>query len=196
MGRTMKRLALAGAAMLAMTGAALAAAAVPPNKQLVIDFFNFAGTRAERAETMLTPDYVQHNPRFLVWGERLGVRGSDAWVKVFPDAAAKGVRLVELGGIPLRRPINVMVEGDLVHAVYRGRIADQIIEVMDKFGDCFRKFALVHEKLAVVRAETLAHQTRVRHLVVLLAETNGECFNGPVREPAHQTDYRARIQAA
>lgn len=120
----MRRLLAGAAAILALGGTALAADAVPANKRLVIDFFNFNGTRAQRAEQMLTPDYVQHNPRFLAWEKIMGVHARDAWVQVLPDATAKRVRLVELGGISLRRPIIVMVDGDLVHAVYRGRLPD------------------------------------------------------------------------
>jgi predicted SnoaL-like aldol condensation-catalyzing enzyme len=126
MGGRMKGF-VAGAGALLALGAALGAATpagadTAASKQLVIRFFNFAGARAERAAQMLTPEYVQHNPRFLAWGERMGVKGADAWVKVLPDAGAHGVRLVSLGAIPLRHPVIVLVENDLVHAVYKGTV--------------------------------------------------------------------------
>jgi predicted SnoaL-like aldol condensation-catalyzing enzyme len=97
---------------------------LPPYKQLVVDFFEFRGTREERAARFMTADYVQHNPRFLQMDEITGARGSEAWIKAGEEAARRRIRLVDLGGIPLRNPIVVMAEGDLVFGLYRGALPD------------------------------------------------------------------------
>lgn len=93
-------------------------------KQLIIRFFGFQGTREERAAQTQTPDYVQHNPRFLRMDEITGARGNQAWVKAGEEAQRRGIALVALNGIALRNPIILIGEGDLVHAVYRGNVAD------------------------------------------------------------------------
>ena len=94
------------------------------NKQLVIDFFNFEGDAEERARLFMTDDYVQHNPRFLKMDEFTGATGSQAWVEALREAQRRGVRLVDLGGIPLSDPVLMIAEGDLVTAIYRGELDD------------------------------------------------------------------------
>ncbi len=100
-------------------------AVLAANKQLVIDFFGFRGPREERAQKFMAPDYVQHNARFLRMDETDGAHGNQAWVAAQAEATRRGgIRLVDLPGIPLRDPIILMAEGDLGHAVYRGRRPD------------------------------------------------------------------------
>jgi hypothetical protein len=49
--------------------------------------------------------------------------GRDAWVQA--NLAARGhARLVVNGGIPLRDPIMLMAEGDLVTAIYKAALPD------------------------------------------------------------------------
>jgi predicted SnoaL-like aldol condensation-catalyzing enzyme len=92
-------------------------------KQLLLDFFSFQGTRQERADQVMTADYVQHNPRVLRMDALTGASGSQAWVAAGERAGTMGLRLVALGGIRLRDPIILMAEGDLVTAIYRGTVA-------------------------------------------------------------------------
>jgi predicted SnoaL-like aldol condensation-catalyzing enzyme len=111
-----------------LSGAALAQQPPPTDatapKQQVIRFFGFQGTREERAALTQTPDYVQHNPRFLRMDAITGARGNQAWVKAGEEAQRRSIQLVALNGIRLRDPIILIGEGDLVHAVYRGDVAD------------------------------------------------------------------------
>lgn len=101
------------------------AARLAANKQLVVDFFDFEGSREERAERFMTPDYIQHNPRFLKMDQFTGATGNQAWVQAWGEAERRGVRLVELGGIPLRNPPAILTaEGDLVTAIYKGDLPD------------------------------------------------------------------------
>lgn len=112
------------------TGAQAPASAPTPtevreaNKQLVIDFFAFEGDRELRASRFMTDDYVQHNPRFLAMDRLTGASGSQAWVEAGPEAQRRGLRLVDLGGIPLRDPVLLIAEGDLVTVIYRGELSD------------------------------------------------------------------------
>jgi len=94
------------------------------NRQRIIEFFAFTGTRQERADQLMTPDYVQHNPRFLRMDEITGATGSQAWVAAFEEAGRRRIQLVALPGIALRNPIILMQDGDLVHAIYRGTRPD------------------------------------------------------------------------
>ncbi len=98
--------------------------ALSPQKQLIIGFFGFTGTREARAEQYMTPDYVQHNPRFLKMDAVTGARGNQAWVAAQAEAASRRIQLVALQGIPLRNPIIILQDGDLIHAVYRGMRPD------------------------------------------------------------------------
>jgi len=106
--------------VLAQDTAAQAAA----NKQLLLDFFAFQGTRDERVQQFLADDYTQHNPRFLAMDKFTGAKGGEAWARAGEEANRRGIRLVELNGIALRNPIILMAEGDLVTAIYRGTQAD------------------------------------------------------------------------
>ena len=110
------------------TGSALAQAPRPDlekNKQLLLDFFHFQGTREERAARFLAEDYIQHNPRFLAMDKITGARGREAWVKAQEEAQRRGIRLVDLNGISLRSdPVILMAEGDLVTAIYKGTMKD------------------------------------------------------------------------
>ena len=100
-------------------------ATLDANKQLLIDFFNSGNlSREERSRRFQSEDYVQHNPRALRIDEITGAKGRDAWVKAFEEAARRGVALVDLGGIPLRDPVIVMAECDLVTAIYKGVLRD------------------------------------------------------------------------
>lgn len=94
------------------------------NKQLLLDFFNFAGSRQERAARFLDENYIQHNPRLLRVDEITGAAGRESWLRGFEEAERRGIQLVDLGGIRLRDPIILMAEGDLVTAIYRGELAD------------------------------------------------------------------------
>lgn len=94
------------------------------NKQILLDFFNSTGPRAQRAERFMTEDYIQHNPRLLRMDDITGATGRQAWVEGFEEAQRRGIRIVDLGGIPLRNPIIIMAEGDLVTAIYRGERQD------------------------------------------------------------------------
>jgi predicted SnoaL-like aldol condensation-catalyzing enzyme len=95
------------------------------NKQLLLDFFAFTGTREERAERFLAEDYIQHNPRLLRVDEITGASGRQSWLQGFREAERRGIRLVDLGGISLRGdPVILMAEGDLVTAIYRGTLPD------------------------------------------------------------------------
>jgi predicted SnoaL-like aldol condensation-catalyzing enzyme len=105
-------------------GLATPAAVRAANKQLVIDFFAFEGGREERAQRFMTDDYMQHSPRFLAMDRFTGASGSQAWFEVFPAAAARGGRLVALGGSPMSDPVLMIAEGDLVTAIYRGERDD------------------------------------------------------------------------
>ncbi len=94
------------------------------NKQILLDFFDSRGPRAERAERFMTEDYIQHNPRLLRMDNFTGASGRQAWVQGFEEAQRRGIQIVDLGGIPLRNPIIIMAEGDLVTAIYRGERQD------------------------------------------------------------------------
>ena len=95
------------------------------NKQLLLDFFHFQGTREERAARFLADDYIQHNPRFLAMDKITGAKGREAWVAAQNEAQKRGIRLVDLAGISLRSdPVVLMAEGDLVTAVYKGTMKD------------------------------------------------------------------------
>jgi len=121
----MKRRVAASALLIVACGAAGLAQNAAANKQLIIDFFAFRGGREERAAKFQTEDYIQHNPRFLRMDEFTGARGRQAWVKAGEEATRRGgISLVALGGIPLRNPIILMAEGDLMVAVYKGSLRD------------------------------------------------------------------------
>jgi predicted SnoaL-like aldol condensation-catalyzing enzyme len=93
------------------------------NKQLLLDFFHYQGDPDMMAARFFSDDYIQHNPRFLKMNEVTHASGRDAWVKA-QHAAPGHANLVANGGIPLRDPILVMAEGDLVTAVYKGVLSD------------------------------------------------------------------------
>jgi predicted SnoaL-like aldol condensation-catalyzing enzyme len=93
------------------------------NKQLLIDFFNYRGDPAARVARFFAENYIQHNPRFLEMNEVTHASGRDAWLKA-QQAAQGHANLVANGGIPLRDPILVMAEGDLVTAVYKAVLPD------------------------------------------------------------------------
>jgi predicted SnoaL-like aldol condensation-catalyzing enzyme len=100
-------------------------ATLDANKQLLIDFFNSGHlSREERSRRFQSDDYVQHNPRALRMDEITGAKGREAWVKAFEEAARRSIALVDLGGIPLRDPVIVMAECDLVTAIYKGVLKD------------------------------------------------------------------------
>ena len=94
------------------------------NKQILLDFFSYEGPRQERADRFMTEDYIQHNPRLLRMDEFTGESGRQAWVEGFEEAERRGIRIVDLGGIPLRNPVLIMAEDDLVTAIYRGDMTD------------------------------------------------------------------------
>jgi predicted SnoaL-like aldol condensation-catalyzing enzyme len=94
------------------------------NKQILLDFFSFDGPRDVRADRFMTDDYVQHNPRLLKMDEITGASGRQSWIQGFEEAERQDIRIVDLGGIPLRDPVIVMAEGDLVTAIYRGEMTD------------------------------------------------------------------------
>jgi predicted SnoaL-like aldol condensation-catalyzing enzyme len=130
----MTKLASTAAALLVTASAA--AQGLTANEQLIIDFFDFTGSREARAERFMTPDYIQHNPRFLRMDDITGAKGRQAWVRAFQEAGRRGIQLVALPGIPLRNPIIVMHDGDLVFAFYRGMRPDP-----DAPGSTYEAFA-------------------------------------------------------
>ncbi len=93
-------------------------------KQSIIRFFGFQGTREERSVATQNDDYVQHNPRFLRMDDITGAKGRRAWVAASEEGQRRNIVLVALNGIRLANPIILIGEGDLVHAVYRGNVAD------------------------------------------------------------------------
>jgi predicted SnoaL-like aldol condensation-catalyzing enzyme len=93
------------------------------NKQLLNDFFNYRGDPAAMAARFFADDYIQHNPRFLKMNDVTHASGRDAWLKA-QQAAPGHANLVVNGGIPLRNPILVIAEGDLVTALYKGVLPD------------------------------------------------------------------------
>ena len=101
-----------------------AQAELEANKQILLDFFSFGGPRDVRAERFMTEDYIQHNPRLLKMDDLTGASGRQSWIQGFEEAQRRGIRIVDLGGIPLRDPVIVMAEGDLVTAIYRGEMMD------------------------------------------------------------------------
>ena len=101
-----------------------AQAELEANKQILLDFFSFDGPRDVRAERFMTEDYIQHNPRLLKMDEITGASGRQSWIQGFEEAQRRGIGIVDLGGIPLRDPVIVMAEGDLVTAIYRGEMTD------------------------------------------------------------------------
>ena len=116
-----------------MAGVSAQAQSVPPrptqaqleaNKKLLLDFFASQGTREERSRRFQADGYIQHNPRALRIDEITGAKGRQAWVAAFAEAEKRGISLVELGGIPLRNPVIIMAEGDLVTAIYKGTLID------------------------------------------------------------------------
>ena len=96
------------------------------NKRVVLGFFSQpAGlTREQRSAATQTPDYIQHNPRFLRMDPITGASGRQAWVKAGDEAAKRGVQLVALNGIRLTNPVMIMAECDLVTAIYKGVLPD------------------------------------------------------------------------
>jgi len=123
----MRRLALSGAVLLAFAMPLAGqrpdpAAALEANKKLVLDWYAFPGSREDRARRFLADDYIQHNPRFLRMDEVTGARGRDAWLKA--GDAARGRASLVPHGIPLRNPIMVTAEGDLVTVVFKAALPD------------------------------------------------------------------------
>jgi predicted SnoaL-like aldol condensation-catalyzing enzyme len=109
--------------LLVFAGSLFAQSSAEKNKQLVIDFFNDPEPAAARAARFFADDYIQHNPRFLKMNEVTHAIGRDAWVAA--NQAARGhARLVVNGGIPLKNPILLMAEGDLVTAIYKAVLPD------------------------------------------------------------------------
>ena len=107
------------------------------NKQLLLDFFAYEGTRIGRMELYLAEEYVQHNPRFLAMDKFTGATGNRAWVEAGNEARERGgIPLVDLGGIRLSNPIIVMAEDDLVTAIYKGDLPDP-----DNPGETYEAFA-------------------------------------------------------
>jgi len=149
----MTKLASTPAALL--VAVSLAAQGLTANEQLLIDFFNFTGSREARAERFMTPDYVQHNPRFLRMDEITRAIGREAWVRAFEEAGRRGIQLVALAGIPLRNPIIVMHDGDLVFAVYRGIRSDP-----DAPGTTYEAFAF--ESVRIRDGKLSEHWDQVR----------------------------------
>ena len=96
------------------------------NKQLLLDFFDSRQlSPEERSERFQTDDYTQHNPRFLKLDEQTRASGRRAWVRAYQETVKRGIKGVELNGIPLENPpVIIMAECDLVTAIYRGTLKD------------------------------------------------------------------------
>ena len=55
--------------------------------------------------------------------EVTGAKGRHAWVRGQEETRKRGIRGVELNGIPLKNPpVIIMAECDLVTAIYRGTL--------------------------------------------------------------------------
>jgi predicted SnoaL-like aldol condensation-catalyzing enzyme len=93
------------------------------NKQLVLRFFSFKGSLESQAETFLSKDYIQHNPRLLRLDEITGASGRDAWLRAIQEAQKRGIEF-EIPGIRYANPIILMAECDLVTALYERRLED------------------------------------------------------------------------
>lgn len=92
------------------------------NKKLLFDFFHL-GQDLDARTKMLSPDYVQHNPRFLKMDEDTGKTGKDAWAAAI-RAAREHARLTD-PDFNLRSPtVAVVAEGDLVIAVFKTTLRD------------------------------------------------------------------------
>jgi predicted SnoaL-like aldol condensation-catalyzing enzyme len=98
------------------------AASLEANKKLVLDWYAFQGSREDRARRFLADDYIQHNPRFLKMDEITGARGRDAWLAA--NDAARGRASLVPHGIPLRNPVLITAEGDLVTVVFKAALPD------------------------------------------------------------------------
>jgi len=96
------------------------------NKQLLLDFFDSGNLSfEERSKRFQVENYIQHNPRFLRIDEVTGAKGRHAWVAAQEETRKRGIRGVELNGIPLKNPpVIIMAECDLVTAIYRGVLKD------------------------------------------------------------------------
>lgn len=146
------------------------------NKQLIVEFFAFQGSRQTRAETYQAVDYVQHNPRFLRMDEFTGARGREAWIAAGTEAAKRSVRLVDVP-IPLRNPIILLEEGDLAHAVYRGVRPDP-----DNAGQTYEAFAF--EAFRIRNGQFTEHWDQVVLSKGWMAVTEGAAAERPAGLPA------------
>lgn len=122
------------------------AASLEANKKLVLDWYAFPGSREERARRFLADDYIQHNPRFLKMDEMTGARGRDAWLKA--GDASRGRASLVPHGIPLRNPVLITAEADLVTVVFKAALPDPDNEAKTYDGFAITVFRIKDGKLA------------------------------------------------
>jgi predicted SnoaL-like aldol condensation-catalyzing enzyme len=95
------------------------AARLEANKQLLLH--DFALNRdLEARKQIRTPDYLQHNPRFVAL---TGTHGPEAWANAIERARGKAP-LTDTDFSFRSTPVLVMAEGDLVTAIYKAVLPD------------------------------------------------------------------------
>lgn len=92
------------------------------NKKLLFDFFRL-GQNLDARTQMLTPDYTQHNPRFLKLDLQTGKKNREAWAAAI-RAAQGHARLTDADFNLRSTPVAVVAEGDLVVAIYKATLPD------------------------------------------------------------------------
>jgi predicted SnoaL-like aldol condensation-catalyzing enzyme len=95
------------------------AARLEANKQLLLRDFAL-GRDLDARKQIRTPDYLQHNPRFVAL---TGSRGPEAWATAIEHARGKAP-LTDTDFSFRSTPVLVMAEGDLVTAIYKAVLPD------------------------------------------------------------------------
>ena len=108
--------------LLSSTAFAQAPQLLETNKNVLVDFFRL-GQNLDARANMLTPDYVQHNPRFLKMDQQTGKKNREAWAAAL-RAAAGHAKLTDSDFNLRSTPVAVVAEGDLVVAIYRATLPD------------------------------------------------------------------------
>jgi predicted SnoaL-like aldol condensation-catalyzing enzyme len=91
------------------------------NKKLLLDFFS---APIQERTKLLTPDYIQHNPRFLEMNEITHAAGADAWLSAVQAAGEHVDKLVDPDFKPPITLLLTMAEGDLVTAIFKATVQD------------------------------------------------------------------------
>ena len=91
------------------------------NKKLLFDFFS---APIQDRTKLLTPDYIQHNPRFLKMNDITHSAGAEAWLKAVQAAGRHADKLVDPDFKPPISLVLTMAEGDLVTAIFKAIVPD------------------------------------------------------------------------